>query len=46
MRFRPLNQAKKNVKAFSIVVITSDQMVIKEKPHTNLTKSYQFDQVF
>ena len=47
MRFRPLNQAKKNVKAFSIVVITSPrEMVVKEKPHTNLTKSYQFDQVF
>jgi hypothetical protein len=35
---RHLNQA------FSIVDITSHmEMVVKEKPHTNLTKSYQFD---
>jgi len=35
------------VKAFSIVDITSHrEMVVKEKPNTNLTKSYQFDRVF
>ena len=44
---RPLNQAEKNVKAFSIVDITSNgEMVVKEKSNTNLTKSYQFDRVF
>eukprot|EP00090_Calanus_glacialis_P016225 TRINITY_DN25444_c0_g1_i1.p1 TRINITY_DN25444_c0_g1~~TRINITY_DN25444_c0_g1_i1.p1 ORF type:complete len:1065 (-),score=410.75 TRINITY_DN25444_c0_g1_i1:108-3302(-) len=47
VRCRPLNQAEKNVKAFSIVDITSHrEMVVKEKPHTNLSKSYQFDRVF
>ena len=31
-------------KTFSIVDITSNrEMVVKEKPHTNLTKFYQFD---
>jgi kinesin family protein 11 len=34
-------------KTFSIVDITSNkEMVVKEKPHTNLTKFYQFDRVF
>jgi hypothetical protein len=34
-------------KTFSIVDITSCRvMVVKEKPNTNLTKSYQFDRVF
>jgi kinesin family protein 11 len=47
VRCRPLNQEEKNVKASSIVDITSHrEMVVKEKPHTNLTKSYQFDRVF
>ena len=46
-RCRPLNQAEKNVKAYSIVDIPSHrEIVIKEKPNTNLTKSYQFDKVF
>jgi len=47
VRCRPLNQAEKNVKAFSIVDIPSHrEVVVKEKPNTNLTKSYQFDRVF
>jgi len=47
VRCRPLNQAEKNVKAFSIVDIPSHrEVVVKEKPSTNLTKSYQFDRVF
>ena len=40
---RPLNQAEKNVKAFSIV---DREMVVEEKPNTNFTTSYQFDRVF
>ena len=47
VRCRPLNQAEKDKKAFSIVDIPSlKQIDIKEKPNTNLTKSYQFDRVF
>ena len=35
------------MKAFSIVDIPSHkEVVVKEKPNTNLTKSYQFDKVF
>ena len=47
LRCRPINQAERNVKAFSIVDIPSHkEVVVKEKPNTNLTKSYQFDKVF
>ena len=47
MRCRPLNQSEKNVKAYSIVDIPSHrEIVVKEKPNTNLTKSYQFDRAF
>lgn len=47
VRCRPLNQAEKNVKAFNIVdTPTHREIVVKEKPNTNLTKSYQFDRVF
>ena len=36
--FGPLNQTEKNVKAFSIVNITSHrEMVVKEMPHTILS---------
>ena len=47
LRCRPINQAERKVKAFSIVDIPSHkEVVVKEKPNTNLTKSYQFDKVF
>jgi len=47
VRCRPLNQTEKDKKAFSIVDIPSiKQIDVKEKPNTNLTKSYQFDRVF
>ena len=47
VRSRPLNQNEKDKKAFSIVEIPSiKQIDVKEKPNTNLTKSYQFDRVF
>ena len=47
VRSRPLNKAEKDKKAFSIVDIPSiKQIDVKEKPNTNLTKSYQFDRIF
>ena len=46
-RCRPINKAEKDKKAFSIVDIPSiKQIDVKEKPNTNMTKSYQFDRVF
>ena len=47
VRSRPLNKAEKDKKAFSIVEFPSiKQIDVKEKLHSNLTKSYQFDRVF
>ena len=47
VRCRPLNKSEKDKKAFSIVDIPSiKQIDVKEKPNTNMTKSYQFDRVF
>ena len=47
VRCRPINKAEKDKKAFSIVDIPSiKQIDVKEKPNTNMTKSYQFDRVF
>ena len=46
-RCRPLNQAERDKKSFSIVNIPSArEIVVKEKPNSNMTKSYQFDRVF
>ena len=46
-RCRPLNQAERDKKAFSIVEIPSArEIAVKEKPNSNMTKSYQFDKVF
>ena len=46
-RCRPLNQAERDKKSFSIVDIPSArEIVVREKPNSNLTKSYQFDRVF
>ena len=46
-RCRPLSQAERDKKSFSIVDIPSArEIVMKEKPNSNLTKSYQFDRVF
>ena len=46
-RCRPLNQAERDKKSFSIVDLPSArEIVMKEKPNSNLTKSYQFDRVF
>ena len=46
-RCRPLNQAERDKKSFSIVDLPSArEIVVKEKPNSNLTKSYQFDRVF
>ena len=47
VRSRPLNKAEKDKKAFSIVEFPSTKQIdVKEKVHSNLTKSYQFDRVF
>ena len=46
-RCRPLNKAEKDKKSFSIVDIPSArEIAVKEKPNSNMTKSYQFDKVF
>ena len=46
-RCRPLNQAEKDKKSFSIVEIPSArEITVKEKPNSHMTKSYQFDRVF
>ena len=46
-RCRPLNQAERDKKSFSIVEIpNAREIVVKEKPNSNMNKSYQFDRVF
>ena len=47
VRCRPINKAEKDKKAYSIVDIPSTKQIdVKEKPNSNMTKSYQFDRVF
>lgn len=46
-RCRPLNQAERDKKSFSIVDLPSArEILVKEKLNSNMTKSYQFDRVF